>query len=226
MTDFEVLKPFPGIIHVVYPNQVILAKAFMRMQEYYESAIPGFKGEHFSRDQFKAAYAKMMGTGTSYEEFSYYDDWGGFNVPGDVADRFMWNFEPDFMETRLVKAIKDNKPKGDGSYYVIGTFHSGGDSIIDHELSHAFWHLHDEYREMMQKMVYGLPVTFRSRLRRELSKMGYCDEVLDDETAAYLSTSSVLELDDLVDQADIPWKHALTFQRTFRSYLENKSSDK
>ena len=75
-------------------------------------------------------------------------------------------------------------------------------------------------------MVESLPKTFRHTIRHHLLEMGYCESVLDDETAAYLATSTVLELDDLVDQADIPWKQALTFQRTFRSYLENKSSDK
>tara|TARA_R110002096_G_scaffold390110_2_gene584576 strand:+ start:521 stop:1192 length:672 start_codon:yes stop_codon:yes gene_type:complete len=222
----KVLTPYPGVVHVIYPKQTMLAKAFMRMQEFYESGIPGFKDKHFTRDEFKKAYAQMMGTGVSYEEFTYYDDWGGFNVPGDVADRFMWTFEPDFMEAGLVRTVKDHRPTDDKPYYVIGTFESGGDSIIDHELSHAFWHLHSDYRKMMQGMVESLPKTFRHTIRHHLLEMGYCESVLDDETAAYLATSTVLELDDLVDQADIPWKQALTFQRTFRSYLENKSSDK
>ena len=220
------LTPYPGVIHVIYPKQTMLAKAFMRMQEFYESGIPGFKGQHFTRNEFKKAYAEMMGTGVSYEEFTYYDDWGGFNVPGDVADKFMKLFTPDFMEESLMDAIKQHAPLHNKPFYVIGTFESGGESIIDHELSHAFWHLHSEYRKMMQGMVESLPKTFRRTIRSHLTRMGYCEAVLDDETAAYLATSSVLELDDLVDQADIPWKHALTFQRTFRSYLENKSSDK
>tara|TARA_R110000824_G_scaffold102891_2_gene244756 strand:+ start:274 stop:945 length:672 start_codon:yes stop_codon:yes gene_type:complete len=218
------LTPYPGVIHVIYSKQTVLAKAFMRMQEFYESGIPGFKGKHFTRDEFKKAYAEMMGTGISYEEFTYYDDWGGFNVPGDVARKFMKLFTPDFMEKSLMKSIESHAPLNK-PFYVIGTFESGGDSIIDHELSHAFWHLHDDYREMMQGLVEGLPVRFRARLRRELGSMGYCEDVLDDETAAYLSTSSVLELDELVNRTDIPWKHALAFQRAFRDYLESKSSD-
>tara|TARA_R110002094_G_scaffold214658_1_gene185187 strand:- start:7456 stop:8124 length:669 start_codon:yes stop_codon:yes gene_type:complete len=218
----KVLTPYPGVIHVIYSEQTILAKAFMRMQEFYESAIPGFKGRQFTRDEFKKAYAEMMGT----EEFTYYDDWGGFNVPGNVANKFMKLFTLDSMdEESLMKSIKQHTPWPPYKpFYVIGTFESGGDSIIDHELSHAFWHLHDDYREMMQGLVEGLPMRFRARLKRELGSMGYCEDVLDDETAAYLSTSSVLELDELVNRTDIPWKHALTFQRAFRDYLESKSS--
>jgi len=220
----QVLTPFPGVIHIVYPYQTILAKAFMRMQEFYESGIPGFKGQHFTRDEFKKAYAEMMGTGVGYEEFTYYDDWGGFNIPGDVADKFMKVFTPDFMEEGLMEAIKQHAPLHDKPFYVIGTFESGGESIIDHELSHAFWHLDSEYRERMRGLVERLPRGFRTRLRRELESMGYCEDVLDDETAAYLSTSTIIELDELVSRSDIPWQQVVTFQRVFRDYLESKPS--
>ena len=119
-----VLKPYPGVIHVVHANQVQGAKSFMRLQEFYESPLSNENGpikrRHFSRDEFKKAYAQSTGTGTGYGEFSYYTDWNGFNIPGNVVDEWLELFEPDFMETYLAEAIRANR-RPDGNYYVIGT---------------------------------------------------------------------------------------------------------
>lgn len=222
MSDIvKVEKPFRGVIHVVYPNQTMLAKAFMRMQEFYESHLDDFKGRHFTRDEFKKAYAEFRGTGTGYGEFTYYDDWGGFNVPGDVANRFMRLFKPDFMEETLVRLIKKNrKPRGE--YYVIGTHAKDPSATVDHELSHAFWHLHPEYREEQQSLVDGLPRRFYKQAKRALNSMGYCDEVIDDEITAYLSTGTLHETVDVMQTEQIPWKYMLEFQKIFVEHYKHE----
>lgn len=218
-------KPFPGVIHLVFQNQTTLTKAFMRMQEFYESPFGdergSFRGRLFSRDEFKAAYAKENGTGTGYGEFSYYTDWNGFNVPGDVADKFMELFTPDFMEEYMVAAIKQSREPGQ-PYYVIGTHSYGDTTTIDHELSHAFFHLDEFYRRGVMDMVTPLPSGFRRTVNDSLKEMGYYEDVFDDELAAYLSTSNMYDIDQDFHYDNTPWHRVLGFQKHFYEYLKKK----
>jgi len=224
MTQVKVRTPFPGVIHLVYPAQLTLARAFMRMQEFYESNIEGFRGEHFTRDEFKRAYAESKGTGTGWGEFTYYDDWGGFNVPGNIVNKFLKVFHPDHSEVTLVNLIKmHRKPRGE--YYVIGTYAQDEWDTVSHELSHAFWYLHPHFQEMGQELVDGLPRRFYRKAKKALLDLGYCEEVIDDEIMAYMGTSNMAEMVDVFETKNIPWKKALEFQEAFADYLEEVRDD-
>ncbi len=220
----SLFTPFPGVLHFVYPNQRMLAKSFMRVQEFYESPLGDFKGRFFTRDEFKTAYAKS--NEDRYKgEFTYYEDWNGFNVPGNVFDKFIELFKADFMEESLVEAVK--RHKGQEPYYVIGT-HEGSSAmqgLIEHELSHAFWHLDEIYRREAMLLVLTLPALFRIAGNKALTDLGYCEEVLDDEMAAYLSTSTMAEIADRLDTEAIPWQYVLKFQQHFANYLEEKEDE-
>lgn len=216
MTALKVLTPFPRIIHVKYTKQKPLATAFMRMQEFYESSIEGFRGGYFTREDFKKAYMRDTGC----DVFTYCTDWAGFNVPGRVVNKFVRKFDLDASEQRLIDAILEHKPAR-GRYYVIGTFNNDF-TILDHELSHAFWELDPKYSANMMRFVKALPEAFRHNVRLKLEEMGYCKEVLDDETTAYLSTSSMSDLTTLFGNKDIPWQRVLQFQQAFKDYLLGK----
>jgi hypothetical protein len=194
----------------------------MRMQEFYESPLGDFRGRYFTRDEFKQAYAEFKGTGTGWGEFTYYSDWNGFNVPGDIADKFLEIFDIGFIEQYLADAIREHRDPY-GQYYVIGTHAQGVGTVIDHELSHAFWYLDPGYRQSAQHLIdTELPTAFHALASNALKEMGYCEDVLDDEIAAYLSTSTLVDMANTFDTEQIPWKCALKFQQHFETYLENK----
>ena len=220
MSKPKVLLPFSRVIHVVYPDQETLAKKFMRLQEFYESALPGFRGRHFTREEFKKAYAKDRGI----PRFTYYTDWAGFNVPGRVVNKFMKVFTPDPVECNLLKLIDENKPSR-GRYYVIGTYHSDHPSTIEHELSHAFWELDSKYRSNAERLITSLPLDFYGRMIEVLREV-YCQEVLDDEVTAYLSTGTMTDLVRLMGDVDLPWHAILRFQQNFRDHILGKKLGK
>lgn len=222
MSKIKVLTPFPGVIHVRYAKQQELATAFMRMQEFYESSIEGFRGRYFTREAFKEAYMRDTGLDT----FTYCSDWAGFNVPGRTVNKFIKKFDLDASEQRLVDAILEHKPAR-GRYYVIGTFENGADStVLDHELSHAFWELDPKYKIAMKKIAKGVSDQFRNKAMRELRAMGYCDEVLEDELVAYLSTSTMPDITDLFETLNVPWRRVWMFQAEFQRYLKDRKSGK
>ena len=53
----KLVKPYPGVLHIIHPNQRMQAKSWMRVQEFYESPLSNedgpFRGRHFTRDEFK-----------------------------------------------------------------------------------------------------------------------------------------------------------------------------
>ena len=213
----KVLLPFPRVIHIVYPTQRTLANKFMRMQEFYESSLLGFRGQRFTRKEFKKAYMEDRGA----SRFTYHDDWGGFNVPGRVANKFMRMFTPDSVERDFLKLINKHKPTR-GRYYVIGTYESDDSPTVSHELSHAFWELDPRYKANAMRFVKALPRKFYNDMLKQLRELGYCEEVLDDEVTAYLSTSTMPDLVDVLNERDLPWSLILQFQENFEDYLIGK----
>jgi len=214
----RVSEPFHGVIHVTFPTQESLARAFLRMQEYYECAFGNFRDRLFTREEFEAAYAKERGT----EECTYYTDWGGFNVPGNSVNKFLSMFEPDSDEKELVEIIENATTCG-SRYYVIGTHENAG-TTLNHELSHAFWYLHPAYKTESSKLLAYLPTEFYKLFCDNLSDMGYHDDVLDDEIVAYASTSTMVELTELLQSRKIPWDTILVFQEAFDQYLTDRQN--
>src|ERR1035438_5938399 len=77
------IKRYPGgIVHLKFKTQNKLARAFIRLQEFYESPYPTIRRKYFTVDQFAKLYTKTFG------EFSYYTDWHGFNLPGNIVQQF------------------------------------------------------------------------------------------------------------------------------------------
>ena len=89
------------IWHAYYADQRTLALAFVRMQEFYES--PRFCGRVFTLEEFSTWYSQACGHG----EFTYPEDWSGFNVPSTavraVRDRFRGHHQE---EKFLLAALK------------------------------------------------------------------------------------------------------------------------
>src|SRR3989344_4556885 len=154
-----------------------LAATFMRFQEYYES--PVFRGRTFSADEFAAWYASEFGA------FTYHQDWSGFNIPSWVLEPFKnGEFDPlTAKEKNLLNFFKNIY----GDFYIIGATSQDEEcaDTIKHEFAHGAFFTNKEYRE---DVINFLNAKKPHVVRVALQEMGYADNVLEDETNAYLLT--------------------------------------
>ena len=154
-----------------------LATTFMRFQEYYES--PVFSGRVFSVDEFAAWYASEFGA------FTYCQDWAGFNIPSWALEPFRnGSFDPlTDREKSLLNFFKNIR----GDFYIIGATSQDEECVdtIKHEFAHGAFFTNSDYR---RDVINFLNVHRPNVVKVALQKMGYGDNVLEDEANAYLLT--------------------------------------
>lgn len=161
------------IHHLIFPNQHLLASTFLRVQEHHES--PEFKGKDFTWEQFMDWYAAERGG------FSYLTDWNAFNVPSSAFEPFLdGRFDP---LTEKEAALVDYAGGLEPPYYIIATVEGADDVLVSHELVHALYALHGDYREAVNRCVR---YRWMPRLRDDLLAKGYGRDVLPDEYNAWL----------------------------------------
>ena len=99
----EIIK---NIFHISFSTQHELASTFLRFQEYYES--PKFRGKIFSFYEYKKWYTANSPKGKKTGKFTYYKDWGGFNIPSYVLKPFyQGKFNPlSNKEKKFLRAFK------------------------------------------------------------------------------------------------------------------------
>jgi hypothetical protein len=187
------------ILHLHYPTRYALCASFMRLQEFYESDIPGIRGNFFTLEEFMDAYAARMGN------FTYTVDWGGFNVPGPVYRAWREAF-PACSLLGKEKALADSVDRllaeagNPEAFYLVGSSADTGDvrAVVAHEVAHALFALLPGYRkeqlEHVQAWKASDPAAWE-RISGKLLDMGYVDSVLPDEVQAYLSTADDKDLD-------------------------------
>lgn len=165
-----------------------LAKLFVRFQEHYES--PEFKGKIFTLAEFEEWYKVSRNA----VNFTYYEDWSGFNVPDSVVEFVARNFT-DLTEDEqwLIAQIRKAQPEG-GRYYVIGAA-KGSPDTLKHEIAHAMFYLDQGYRWGVGKLLRKNEEILED-LGEHLRYMGYDDSVVEDEKHAYILT----ERDYLTEQ--------------------------
>ncbi len=162
-----------GIFLLKFSTQYELAATFLRFQEHAESS--RFSGRTFSLEQFMDWYAGKFGN------FTYFQDWAGFNVPSTALEPFRAGaFDPLLeKERRFLKLFaRERRP-----FYVIGVGETHSRSDLAHEIAHALFFTSPEYRDAVLAGMRGYDT---ASLRRALSRMGYSRGVLMDEVHAYL----------------------------------------
>jgi hypothetical protein len=156
-------------------SQKELGETFIRFQEYYESNNPLFKNRIFTLGQVKQWYSEKDGFD------SYSDYWVGFNLPSVALQPFRSNlFDPltDY-EKELLDALKYRQD----DFYIIG---AQTKSVLRHELSHALYGHSEQYKTEIDAFIKKNKARFRKTQKYILDK-GYCKEVLNDETQAYVT---------------------------------------
>jgi hypothetical protein len=202
-------RPHRDVVHMRFFTQDALCRAFIRLQEFYESPYPKIRGNFFTLDEFKRRYVQDHG-----KPFSYYKDWHGFNVPGRTVRAFAKMFAHDltFEERRIV----DLKPMG----YLIATWK---DADFDHEFAHALYHLKRPYQNGIRRLVkrfetnrWSLSVAFKAWLK----KYGYTEKVFIDEIGAYFATNDLsdFENDFSKRRAYALWEAAWPFRDLYHNY--------
>ena len=165
-----------GIYLLQFETQYELTATFLRVQEHYES--PRFHGRTFSLEQYMDWYAAEHGN------FTYYQDWSGFNVPSTALRPFReGRFDPlSEKEQRLLRlfgAVRE-------PFYVIGVFGREAQSLT-HELAHALFFTDADYRHAVREAMGDYDTR---ALEQEIRDAGYADHVVPDETQAYLVAPS------------------------------------
>lgn len=220
------------IIHLHYQTQYELTSTFVRLQEFYESPFSNIRGNYFTLDEFMDSYVAAKG------EFSYFSDWGGFNVPGNAVIDFCDTFANEYRENGyrqkehdLLYHINNNEEKfiynRNKDFYVIGTFGNDVDdatSCMEHELAHAYFYLSAEYNSIQRLNYNALPGEIKAKVGVTLTEMGYDESVIEDEVQAYFSTDERDVLRDRFNltETELEWQQrfidAYMFQKT---YTEN-----
>lgn len=157
-------------------RQYTLASTFLRFQEHYES--PKFRGEIFSLEEFMDWYAVKFGN------FTYYQDWSGFNIPSSILKPFReGRFNPLSQKENRLLDLLANIPE---PFYVVGIYGGKIDlSTLKHELVHGLFYTVPKYREDVRRILVPDKI---QRFTAVLKKMGYHPAVWRDETNAYLLT--------------------------------------
>lgn len=172
-----------NIFHLNFPDQKDLASTFLRFQEFYES--PEFKGKIFTLEEYKKWYISNSKKGQKTGEFTYYEDWSGFNIPSDILSPFYESkFNPlSEKEEWLLNLFKSKKNE---KFYVLGTFGEEKKSLT-HEIAHGLFHVNSEYSTKINNLLDKMPSEEKTNIHKILSESGgYHEDVWNDETQAYL----------------------------------------
>lgn len=181
-------------IHLLtFETQKELTSTFLRFQEHYES--PKFKGKVFSLNEYKKWYIKNSPNGVATGKFTYYSDWGGFNIPSYILKPFYkGKFNPlSVAERKILSIFKNVKDP----FYIIGIYKESktSEKTLKHEIAHGLFYTNVEYK----KEIISVLSKFDTELMKNEFRLnaGYHEDVLEDEVHAH-SISGAKYIDHLI----------------------------
>lgn len=197
----------PGVILVTFPTQKELVLTMCRVQEFYEAHDSRLRGKNFTWAEFLDVFTSDDGT------FTYFLDWAGFNIPGDVFNA--WSVRAVGVSDREVELIDGvlSMKQQSAAFYIIGMLEEDT-GVLDHEVAHARFYLDPLYNAKMQKLNDDLEPAIRKLMVWELLNMGYSPNVVEDELQAYLATSDADTMYDIFDM------EADEYERVSKPYVE------
>ena len=185
--DYKIEEVRPNVFAVIVKDHYHRAMLFLRVQEYYESPNPEFRGKNFSIWDYIEWYSRR-----NKDVFTYPFDWGGFNIPLEVAyncyDTLSDSYTPydEVMENIIHQIYELNNDDCNG--YIIGA-PSTDDDTFEHEICHGLYATNKKYKELVDEVTIAIPLKEYQIFRKNLLDMGYNGIVIDDEIQAYLSTN-------------------------------------
>lgn len=184
----SITKLRDGVYVLRMDNTFDLAMTCLRVSEWNESPNPRFHHQKFTIAEYIAWYAK---TQSKTNEFSYPEDWTGWNIPIDEIKKVYDAGVPDFnhYDALMLGIYGLVSSQEEGKAYVIAVPTDTPDTELDeHELTHAMYCLDEEYQAKCKAIMAEAPEKLVAKLREELNDGGYAMSVVDDEIQAYLTT--------------------------------------
>jgi len=190
--DYKIEEVRPNVFAVIVKDHYHRAMLFCRVQEYYESPNPQFRGKNFSIWDYIEWYSREH-----RDVFTYTYDWGGFNIPlktaWDCYEKLREHESPyDEVMESIIRTIelkmfyKKNTRNWNG--YIIGADSTESDTF-EHEICHGLYATNKEYKLLVDEVTETISTKDYVTFKNNLIKMGYTDGVIDDEIQAYLSTN-------------------------------------
>ena len=186
--EYKIDEVRPSVFAVIVKDHYHRAMLFCRVQEYYESPNPEFRGKNFSIWDYIEWYSREHG-----DVFTYTFDWGGFNIPLNVAESCYskllkkGEFTPYDLEMNyIVKTIRGMV--GNGKAYIIGA-PTTEDETFEHEVCHGLYATNKEYKGLMDEITETIEWQDYLKFEKNLLDMGYTASVIPDEIQAYLTTN-------------------------------------
>jgi len=208
--DYKIEEVRPNVFAVIVKDHYHRAMLFCRVQEFYESPNPDFRGKNFSIWDYIEWYSREHG-----DVFTYTFDWGGFNIPLKTAWECYEGKEngkkqmydsvrsmPDSWKSPYDEIMKDiiwnieskmfnkntNRPTRNWNAYIIGTDSTESDTF-EHEVCHGLYATNKEYKALVDEITETIEWQDYLKFEKNLLDMGYTAAVIPDEIQAYLSTN-------------------------------------
>lgn len=190
--EYKIEEVEPNVYAVIIPDNYHKAMLFCRVQEFYESPNPNFRGKAFSIWDFIEWYSRQK-----RDAFTYAFDWGGFNIPlktaWDCYEKLKEHESPyDTEMENIIRTIElkmfNKKNTRNWNAYIIGADSTESDTF-EHEICHGLYATNKQYKELVDEVTIAIPFKEYQIFRKNLLDMGYNGIVIDDEIQAYLSTN-------------------------------------
>jgi hypothetical protein len=190
--DYTIEEVRPNVFAVIVKDHYHRAMLFCRVQEYYESPNPQFRGKNFSIWDYIEWYSREH-----RDVFTYTFDWGGFNIPlktaWDCYEKLRVSETPyDGVMDVIIRTIEmtmfNKKNTRNWNAYIIGADSTESDTF-EHEICHGLYATNKEYKLLVDEVTETISTKDYLTFKKNLIKMGYNDSVIDDEIQAYLSTN-------------------------------------
>ena len=204
MKNYQIKEVRDRVFAVIMEDDYARPMTFLRVQEFYESPNPDFRGKHFNVWDYIEWYSN-----TKRGAFTYAFDWGGFNIPLPIAWECYEGKDktpkkgyngvrslPDTWKSKWDETMKDivwevqsrmfnKKSKRDMNAYIIGAKDMEGNTF-QHEVAHGLYYTNKEYKELVDEITDAIPLESKLQFRSNLITMGYTDSVVYDEIQAYM----------------------------------------
>lgn len=194
MKNFSVEQVLPSIFLFKFSDYYQMTMHFLRYQEYYESPNLDFQSKAFTLLDFMEWYAKDFGQG----QFSYTNDWSGFNLPGYVFEEVkgLGIPDPNKYDAAMLTAYEACLDQSKGNKFCVIAY-VDDESTLQHEVAHGFYYLYEDYKNAMDDLISKLPQEVIKSMHAYLKDIGYTPRVFDDEIQAYFATGiKVVKVDD------------------------------
>lgn len=183
------------IYAVSCPDGNVKNMLFCRCQEHYES--PEFKTKKFKMEDYIKWYKSQQGP--DQKDFTYAQDWSGFNLPSETIEDCLANIEDendwDIMMKSIIQTIREEETE---KFYLLGVenMDMNGEDVLDHEISHGMFYTDQNYKREIEKLISQMDPKDRDIITNIILDYGYDMSVVPDEIGAYFTTGLAKKMKD------------------------------